>query len=123
MPMYRKLTTAAAVAALAFGLAACGGGGSDEPTASAPPPAMPPDPMPPAPTPVAVTIPETPMGHAAMAGMYSIPAGGSATSGGVMFSCAAGGEDCAVTVAADGTATALGGERRGLAHRSGTDGA
>ena len=29
MSMYRKLTTAAAVAALAFGLAACGGGGSD----------------------------------------------------------------------------------------------
>ena len=37
MSMYRKLTTAAAVAALAFGLAACGGGGSSSPTASAPP--------------------------------------------------------------------------------------
>ena len=34
MPMYRKLTTAAAVAALAFGLAACGGGGGDGPTTS-----------------------------------------------------------------------------------------
>ena len=110
MPMYRKLTTAAAVAALTLGLAACGGGGSDEPTATAPPPTTTPDPMPPAPTPVDVTLPETPMGHAAMAGMYSIPAGGSATSGGVMFSCAAGGEDCAVTVAEDGTATALGGD-------------
>ena len=44
--MYRKLTTAAAVAALAFGLAACGGGGSDGPTASAPPPTTTPDPTP-----------------------------------------------------------------------------
>ena len=44
--MYRKLTTVAAVAALAFGLAACGGGGSDEPTASAPPPTTTPDPTP-----------------------------------------------------------------------------
>ena len=35
MSMYRKLTTAAAVAALAFGLAACGGGG-DSDTADAP---------------------------------------------------------------------------------------
>ena len=34
--MYRKLTTVAAVAALAFGLAACGGGGSDS-TQTAPP--------------------------------------------------------------------------------------
>ena len=44
--MYRKLTTVAAVAALAFGLAAYGGGGSDEPTASAPPPTTTPDPTP-----------------------------------------------------------------------------
>ena len=35
MSMYRKLTTVAAVAALAFGLAACGGGGGDD-TADAP---------------------------------------------------------------------------------------
>ena len=32
MSMYKNLTTVAAVAALAFGLAACGGGGSDSPT-------------------------------------------------------------------------------------------
>ena len=41
MSMYRKLTTIAAVAALGFGLAACGGGGSD--TSDAPPPMEAPD--------------------------------------------------------------------------------
>ncbi len=42
MSMYRKLTTAAAVAALAFGLAACGGGGDgDDQSMVTPPPDMP----------------------------------------------------------------------------------
>ena len=45
MPMYRKLTTAAAVAALAFGLAACGGGGSST-TSTTPPPTTTPAPTP-----------------------------------------------------------------------------
>ena len=36
MSMYRKLTTVAAVVALGFGLAACGGGSDSTPTASAP---------------------------------------------------------------------------------------
>ena len=109
--MYRKLTTAAAVAALAFGLAACGGG-SDEPTASAPPPAMPPDPMPPAPTPVAVTVTDAMYLDAEnmpMAGSMTIAAGETHTSGGVTFLCAEGGEDCVVTVADDGSVTATGG--------------
>ena len=90
---------------LAFGLAACGSS-SDNDTAETTPPVVTPDPMPM--EPVAVTIPDTPMGHAAMAGMLSIPEGGSATSGGVMFSCADGGGDCEVTVADDGTASATG---------------
>ena len=112
MPMYRKLTTAAAVAALAFGLAACGGGGSDEPTASAPPPAMPPDPMPPAPTPVAVTVTDAMYLDAAnmpVAGSTTIAAGATHTSGGVTFLCAEGGDACEVTVAEDGSVTATGG--------------
>ena len=112
MPMYRKLTTAAAVAALAFGLAACGGGGSDEPTATAPPPTTTPDPMPPAPTPVAVTVPDAmylDAANAPMAGSMTIMAGMTGTSGGVTFLCAAGGEDCEVTVADDGSVTATGG--------------
>ena len=39
----------------------------------------------------------------------TIPAGSSHTSNGVVFSCAAGGDDCMVTVAADGTVSSTGG--------------
>ena len=112
--MYRKLTTVAAVAALTLGLAACGGGGSDGPTAAAPPPpATTPDTdtdtdM----TPVTVTIDGGMLlsdDNSPVAGVTTIPAGGSHTSGGVVFDCAAGGPDCELTVADDGTATSTGG--------------
>ena len=110
MPMYRKLTTAAAVAALTLGLAACGGGGSDEPTASAPPPAATPDPMPP--TPVAVTLPsdgnmyldadELMLSDATI----NVTAGGSMDVGPYTLSCSDAGP-CVVTIA-DGEVMATG---------------
>ena len=108
--MYRKLTTVAAVAALAFGLAACGGGGGGNGDTSM---QMPPDPMPPAPTPVAVTVPDAMYLDAAnmpMAGSMTIAAGEMATNNGVIFSCPAGGDACEVEVAADGSVTSTGGE-------------
>ena len=79
MSMYRKLTTAAAVAALAFGLAACGGGRRQRrPTARPTTSNDDPDPMPPAPTPVAVTVPDAmylDAANAPMAGSMTIAAG------------------------------------------------
>ena len=113
MPMYRKLTTAAAVAALTLGLAACGGGGSDGPTASAPPATTPPPTTTEPTTPMSevVSLPaNTPAGHEPMAGEpETIAAGASYTSGGVVFTCADDGEACVVTVADDGTASSTGG--------------
>ena len=109
MSMYRKLTTVAAVAALAFGLAACGGGGGGNGDTGM---QMPP-PTPPAPTPVAVTVPDAMYldeDNAPMAGSMSIAAGDSYTNNGVTFSCPAGGDACEVEVMDDGTATSTGGE-------------
>ena len=108
--MYRKLTTAAAVAALTLGLAACGGGGSDEPTASAPPPPAMPDPTPPAP--VAVTLPSdgdmylSDDEKALTDGTISVTAGGSMDVGPYTLSCSDAGP-CTVTIA-DGAVTATG---------------
>ena len=110
MPMYRKLTTAAAVAVLTLGLAACGGGGSDEPTASAPPPPAMPDPTPPAP--VAVTLPSDGNDYlsddekALPDGTISVTAGGSMDVGPYTLSCSDAGP-CMVTIA-DGAVTATG---------------
>ncbi len=108
--MYRKLTTAAAVAALAFGLAACGGGGGGDDTADTPTTT---DPMPMPPPMAAVTIPDgmyLDEDNAPSAGMMTIAAGESATNNGVIFSCPAGGDACEVEVMADGSATSTGGE-------------
>ena len=111
--MYRKLTTVAAVAALAFGLAACGGGGSSPTTDNQDQDQnQQDDMMPPAPTPVAVTVPDAMYldeENAPMAGSMTIAAGMTGTSGGVTFLCAEGGEACEVTVADDGSVTATGG--------------
>ena len=108
--MYRKLTTAAAVAALAFGLAACGGGGGGDDTADTPTTT---DPMPmPLPT-AEVTIPDAMYldeDNAPSAGMMTIAAGEMATNNGVIFSCPAGGDACEVEVMADGSVTSTGGE-------------
>ena len=114
MPMYRKLTTAAAVAALTLGLAACGGGGSDGPTASAPPPpATTPDPMPPAPTPVAVTVPDAMYLDAANmpdGRVHDDRGGHDGHQRRGSLSCAPrAARDCVVTVADDGSVTATGG--------------
>ena len=108
--MYRKLTTVAAVAALAFGLAACGGGGGGDDTSDAPT-TMEPMPMPP-PT-AAVMIPDGMYlneDNAPSAGMMTIAAGEMATNNGVIFSCPAGGDACEVEVMADGSVTSTGGE-------------
>ena len=111
--MYRKLTTVAAVAALTLGLAACGGGGSDGPTASAPPATTPPPTTTEPTTPMSevVSLPaNTPAGHGPMAGdTATIAAGGTHTSGGIEFTCADDGEACVVTVADDGTVSSTGG--------------
>ena len=108
--MYRKLTTAAAVAALAFGLAACGGGGGGDDTADTPTTT---DPMPMPPPTAAVTIPDgmyLDEDNAPSAGMMTIAAGEMATNNGVIFSCPAGGAACEVEVMADGSVTSTGGE-------------
>ena len=111
--MYRKLTTVAAVAALAFGLAACGGGGSSPTTDNQDQDQnQQDDMMPPAPMPVAVTVPDAmylDADNMPMAGSMTIAAGMTGTSGGVTFLCAEGGDACEVTVADDGSVTATGG--------------
>ena len=62
------------------------------------------------PKPVAVTLPDNvPDGHGPAAGMATIAAGRYLDNNGVRFSCPAGGDDCTVTVAADGSATSTGG--------------
>ena len=103
MNRLNKLTALAAVVALSGGLAACGGGGGST--------TMMPDPMPPAPAAVDMSMVTTDdAGYMApAAGRLVIVAGMSETSGDVTFACSAGGDDCEVTIAADGTATSTGG--------------
>ena len=105
MLTHRNLLMACFAALLALGLAACGTGGSNGPAAMGDP-----DPDP-APTPVAVALPtDRPSTYTPpAAGTVTIAAGQSQASGDVQFTCAAGGEACAVMVAADGTVTSLGG--------------
>ena len=112
----KNLMNACLAAVLALGLAACGGSSSD--TATAPPTTAPEPPAPtmpepePEPTPVAVTIPDATYldaDNTPMAGTFMLQAGMTATRGGVTFLCAAGGDDCEVTIADDGSATATGG--------------
>ena len=108
---YKNLMTVCAAVVLAFGLAACGSS-SDDDSADATPPVVTPDPMPPAPTPVAVEVADFMYlsgDQVPMAGTHDIAAGMTATSGGVTYLCAEGGDDCMVTVAEDGSATSTGG--------------
>ncbi len=96
-----KLALTASAFAMALMLAGCGGGGSSGTTT--PPPAV--DETS---TPVTVNVPTLPEGamYALVENTYQIEAGGTATSGGVTFTCAD--EDCVVTV--DGsTVTSTGG--------------
>ena len=105
---YMRGTGIALVAALALGLAGCGSSG-DSDTAADDTPVVTPEPMP---TPVAVTVPDAgylDADNMPMAGMLMIAAGMTGTSGGVTFLCAAGGDDCEVTIADDGSVEATGG--------------
>ena len=78
---------------LAVGLSACGG------SSEAPEP----------PAPVTMDLSGVTAGYMIEAGTVEIAAGDSETVGDITFSCAAGGADCTVMVAADGTATSTGG--------------
>ena len=106
----------AAMAASALALAGCGGGGSSSSMVTPPaaPAAAPMPEEPTTPTSVDVALPELPeaaeFAFALAAGDHTIAAGESLAAGGVMLSCAEGGEDCVVTVDADGGVTATGGE-------------
>ena len=98
--------------ALSLALAGCGGGGgSSTSTSGGPSTTMPTGGQQPAPTTVALTeVTTDDEGYMAPeAGTIEIEAGMSATSGTVTFMCAAGGDDCTVTVADDGTVTSTGG--------------
>ncbi len=105
-----------AMAASALALAGCGGGGSSSsmvaPTATPTTPTPEPT-TPPAPTSTAVMLPALPEGDMYLLDTADFPleiaAGGMDTSGGVEFSCPAGGEDCTVTLDEDGMATSEGG--------------
>ena len=88
-----KTLAIAAFAASALALAGCGGGGS---SSSSEPPAPP--------APKTVSLPDNIPAGMAPSGTHEIAAGETATSNGVTFTCAAGGEACMVMVAADGTA-------------------
>ena len=102
----------AVLAGIGLALGACSSSNDDN-TASVVPPTM--TPMTPEPTPeptsVAVDLPTLPTGdmYALSADTHEIAAGGTDMNGGVSFMCAAGGEACVVTVAADRTATSTGG--------------
>ena len=105
----KNLVNACLAAVLALGLAACG---SSSNQSSAPAPTEP-APTEPAPPPTAnVMIPDQmylDADNMPMAGTIRIMAGGTSTSGGVVFSCPADGMACDVTVAADGSVTSTGG--------------
>ncbi len=102
MSRYKSLMTACCATALAFGLAACSSG-SDKTLVKTVP----------GPTPMVVDLAglNTTDGSYTKptAGPLMIDAGGSADSGDLAYSCAAGGEACEVTVDANGNALATGG--------------
>ena len=93
----RKMT-AVSIVALALAASGCGGGSSKTPAA---------------PTPMTVSMASVTTDGAGYmapgAGTLMIDAGMSRTSGSVTFTCAAGGGDCTVMVAADGSVTSTGG--------------
>ena len=108
MNLTRSLLAACSIVALSAVMYGCGGGGGD------PAPVDETDmETRPAPEPMDVANPDGLMylsnDMMPSAGELMIPAGGSSTSGGVTYSCAAGGDDCTVTIADDGSATSLGG--------------
>ena len=102
----------AMVAALGMGLAGCGSGSSDdtaEMQVTEPEPTPTPEPKP-TPEPVDVAdLAYLDEDNTPKAGTLEIAAGTMETSGGVTYVCTEGGDDCTVTIAEDGTATATGG--------------
>ena len=92
-----RMMTAVSTVTLALAVSGCGGGSSGD--------------TPAAPVTVSMAmVTEDGAGYTApQAGEFMIAAGGTMTSGSVTFTCAAGGADCMVTVAADGTVTSTGG--------------
>lgn len=111
----KRLRLIATLAAAALSVTACSGGGGGSSTTGDPDPmtmepAPMPDPTPPDPAAVTVSLADVTSGHMALAaGTVDIAAGGSMDHGDVTFTCAAGGDDCMVKVAADGAVTATGG--------------
>ena len=108
----RSLLAACSIVALSAVMYGCvHSGGDDSATVDPPVTVDPPEPM--EPTPVAVSMPADSMyleaANMPMAGTHSISADGTVTSGGVVFSCAAGGDACMLTIAADGTTSSTGG--------------
>ena len=97
----RSLLAACSIVALSAVMYGCIHGGDDP----APEPMTTPEP----PTPEDVDMSGVDADAMATAGTYMIDAGGTHTAGDVTFSCAAGGDACSVTVAADGSATSTGG--------------
>ena len=103
----KRMRLIATLAVAALTVTACSGGGSS--TTGSPDP-MPMEPAPMEPASMTVSLADVTPGYMALtAGTLDIPAGGSMDHGDVTFTCAAGGEDCAITVAAGGTVTATGG--------------
>ena len=96
----RYITAFAATAVLALGLYGCGGGGGGGPVTMDP-------------VSEDVDLANVTSGFMAVAGIVQVAAGQSQDHGDVAFSCAAGGEDCTVTVEVDAngaiTATSTGG--------------
>ena len=97
----RSLLAACSIVALSAVMYGCVHS-SDDP---APEPMTTPEP----PTPEDVDMSGVDADAMAAAGTYMIDAGGMHTAGDVTFSCAAGGDACSVTVAADGSASSTGG--------------
>ena len=96
-----RMMMAVSTVAFALAVSGCGGGSSSK------------RPAPPAPTPMTVSmamVTEDGAGYMApQAGEFTITAGGTMTRDSVTFTCATGGEDCMVMVAADGMVTSTGG--------------
>ena len=96
-----RMMTAVSIVAFALAVGGCGGGSSST------------KPVAPVPTPMTVSmtmVTEDGAGYMAPdAGEFTIAAGETMTRGSVTFTCAAGGEDCMVMVAADGTVASTGG--------------
>ena len=120
---YRNPMTVCCAAVLALGLAACGGSDNTadstdsktvEPTTQAPT-TQGPTTQGPAngePATASVVVPDFAYlseENLPAAGTHEIEAGTTATNNGVTYLCATGGDDCTVTVAADGSATSTGG--------------